>query len=63
VKENELRKDGKKWKTIENISINLYFLIVIKKLQKINKNFCVNLINKISNIKYQYVLKTRKERK
>jgi len=58
VKENELRKDGKKWKTMENISINLFFLIVIKKLQKINENFCADLINKISNVKYQYVLKT-----
>jgi len=44
VKEGELRKDGKKMK---NTSINLYcidFFIVIKKLQKIGKNFCTNLI-------------------
>jgi len=39
MEEDKLRKDGKKsWKTMENISINLYygFFIVIKK--KIAKN-------------------------
>lgn len=41
-------KDGKEWwKTMENISINLYcinFFIVIKKIAKIDKNFRTNLI-------------------
>jgi len=47
--EDELWKDGKKsWKMMENISINSYcidrfFLIVVKKLQKISKNFCTDL--------------------
>jgi len=44
VKEDELRKNGKKWKTMKNTSINLYgFFIVIKKLQKISNNFCTDL--------------------
>jgi len=37
-----------KWKKMENTSINLYcidfFFIVIKKLQKFGKNFCIDLI-------------------
>jgi len=49
VEENKksLEKDGKKWKTMENTSISLYcinFFIVIKKLQKIDKNCCTDLI-------------------
>jgi len=41
VEENELWKDGKKLKTMENTSINLYCIdfIMIKKMQKIGKNF------------------------
>jgi len=44
------QKDGKKsWKMMENTSINLLlycidFFIVIKKSQKISKNFCTDLI-------------------
>jgi len=44
---DKLRKDRKKWKSIENTSINLYcidFFIVIKKSQKIGKTFCTDLI-------------------
>jgi len=44
-KENELWKVEKKWKTMKNNSINFYcinFFIVIKKLQKIGKNFCTD---------------------
>jgi len=45
VKEDELQKNEKKWKTMENTLINLsIFFIVIKKLQKIGKNFCTDLI-------------------
>jgi len=49
VEEDELQKNWKKsWKTIENTLINLIyyidFFIVIKKLQKIGKNFCTDLI-------------------
>jgi len=44
VEKDKLRKDEKKsWKTMENISINLYYIDFFycnkKKLQKIGKNF------------------------
>jgi len=47
VEEDELRKDGKKsWKILRLIYIVTDFFIVIKKLQKIDKNFCIDLIKR-----------------
>jgi len=51
VKEDKLRKDRKKswkngWKILRLIYIVSIFFIVIKKMQKIDKNFCTDLIIK-----------------
>jgi len=54
VEEDELRKDGKKsWKTIENTSINLYYIgfFCNKKISK-NQHELLHRPNVISNILY-----------
>jgi len=46
VEEDELRKDRKKWWKILWLIyiVPIIFIVIIKKLQKINKNFCTDLI-------------------